>query len=178
MGGNFSVSTKQCRICGDWKPLEDFYRMAGMRDGHRNECKSCNLADKRERYARDPAKYVAMVERWRKRNPEQYRAYRNSYQARPERKRKMRDLYYRRTFGISADDFDALVAEQGGGCAICGCVPERAASLHVDHDHLTGAIRGILCIGCNQGLGQFRDDPDLLERAAAYIRKGRATVVG
>jgi hypothetical protein len=169
------VSGKNCRICGELKPLDDFYRMADMRDGHRNECKECNLAQKKQRYLADPAKYIAMVERWRKANPEQHRAYRNEYQARPERKRKQRDAYYRRTFGISADEFDALLAGQSGGCAICGSVPERAASLHLDHDHLTGDVRGILCLSCNQGVGKFRDDPALLEKAARYVRGGRAT---
>jgi hypothetical protein len=43
------------------KPLDDFYKMAGMRDGHRSECKQCNLADKRRRYADDPAKDIAMA---------------------------------------------------------------------------------------------------------------------
>ena len=172
------MSSKQCRICGEWKPLEDFYRMAGMRDGHRNECKPCNLADKRERYARDPTKYKAMVKRWQQGNSDRLNAYRRDYNRRPERKRKSRDAYYRRTFGISADDFDALLGEQGGGCAICGAVPEREASFHLDHDHVTGEIRGILCLSCNQALGHFRDDAGLLERAAVYVRRGRATVVG
>jgi hypothetical protein len=92
--------------------------------------------------------------------------------ARPERKRALRDGYYRRTFGISADEFDAFLAEQGGGCAICGVVPERAVSLHLDHCHVTGRLRGILCLSCNQGIGKFRDDPELLERAARYLRGG------
>ena len=82
----------------------------------------------------------------------------------------MRDAYYRRTFGMSADDVDAMLLAQGGGCAICGKRPEREASLHVDHCHDTGRVRGIICLNCNQGLGQFGDDPDLLERAAAYLR--------
>lgn len=76
--------------------------------------------------------------------------------------------------GISADEFDALLAAQGGGCAICGAVPERVAGLHLDHCHETGAIRGICCSRCNHGLGLFRDDPELLEAAARYLRQGRA----
>ena len=84
----------------------------------------------------------------------------------------MRDLYYRRTFGISADDFDARLEAQGGGCAICGERPARVASLHLDHCHATGAVRGILCLSCNQGLGKFRDDPELLDAAARYRREG------
>ena len=83
----------------------------------------------------------------------------------------MRDLYYRRTFGITADAVDELIADQDGACAICGRRPERLASLHLDHDHHTGQIRGLLCSTCNQGLGQFKEDPDLLEAAAAYLRR-------
>jgi hypothetical protein len=165
-------------MCGEVKPLDDFYRSAGMRDGHRNDCKACNLALKRKRYALDPDKHKAMVKCWQRANAEHVNAYQRELRAKPEQKRKQRDAYCRRTFGISADDFDALLEGQGGGCAICGCVPEREASFHLDHDHLTGDIRGILCLSCNQALGHFRDDAGLLERAAVYVRRGRATVVG
>ncbi len=81
----------------------------------------------------------------------------------------MRDLYYRRTFGITADAVDRLLQAQGGGCAICGAAPARLASMHVDHDHGTGVIRGILCINCNQGIGKFAEDADRLRRAAEYL---------
>ncbi len=168
--------SKTCRICGDTKPLGKFYRMAGMRDGHRNECKACNLAAKRRRYADDPAKYIAMVKRWQQANPERVNAYHRKNNARPERKRALRDQYYRRTFGISADEFDELLEQQGGGCAICGKRPKRVASLHLDHCHDSGDIRGILCLSCNQAIGKFRDDPDLLERAARYLRTGGVAV--
>lgn len=170
------MSGKNCRICGQWKPLDEFHRARDMRDGHRNECKPCFKELAKARY--DSATAVARAKQWQIDNAERFRAYQAEYRARPERKRAMRDLYYRRAFGISADEFDAILAAQGGGCAICGVVPEREASFHLDHDHVTGEIRGILCIGCNQGLGQFRDDAGLLERAAVYVREGRAMVVG
>lgn len=156
-----------------WKPLDDFHRAKDMRDGHRNECKPCFRVLAKARY--NSADAVARATQWRKDNPERFREWQADYRARPERKRKMRDLYYRRTFGISADAFDAMLDAQGGGCAICGVVPEREASLHLDHDHLTGAIRGILCLSCNQALGHFRDDPAVLQRAVDYVRGGRAT---
>jgi hypothetical protein len=161
---------KRCSSCKELKPLDAFYRAAGMKDGHRSECKVCNLAAKKRRYDADPAAHIARVKRWQQDNAERLNAYRREHNARPERKRAMRDGYYRRTFGITADDFDAMLAAQGGCCAICGQRPEREASLHVDHDHLTGRIRGIVCLNCNQGLGKFGDDPAVLERAAAYLR--------
>jgi hypothetical protein len=136
--------SKQCRLCGAFKPIDDFYRMAGMRDGHRNECKACNAQLRKKRYNRE--REVERVREWRTRNPERYRAYRNAYQSRPDRKRAARDAYYRRTFGISADEFDDLLSQQGGVCGICGERPKRGvAGFHLDHDHDTSDVRGIVC---------------------------------
>ena len=81
-----------------------------------------------------------------------------------------------RRFGITLATFRNLLKQQGGGCAICGCKLGmsrlgRRLRLCVDHCHRTGAVRGILCNSCNNGLGRFRDDPAMLERAADYLRK-------
>jgi hypothetical protein len=72
-----------------------------------------------------------------------------------------------RRYGITAAQADALLAAQGGRGAICR---ERAAE-HVDHDHASGAVRGMLCFNGNGGLGQFRDRPDLLRLAAEYLER-------
>jgi recombination endonuclease VII len=77
-----------------------------------------------------------------------------------------RHYHLRRRYGIGADEFDDLVRQQGGVCAICG----RPDPEHVDHDHETGAVRGILCFNCNGGLGQFRDSLDVLHAAAVYLQ--------
>jgi Recombination endonuclease VII len=69
------------------------------------------------------------------------------------------------SYGIGADEFDELVVRQGGVCAICG----RPDPEHLDHDHETGAVRGVLCFNCNGGLGQFRDSIDALRSAASYL---------
>lgn len=70
-----------------------------------------------------------------------------------------------RRYGISAADVDELVGQQGGVCPICG----RPDPEHVDHDHVTGTVRGTLCFNCNGGLGQFGDDQDRLISAAHYL---------
>jgi hypothetical protein len=76
-----------------------------------------------------------------------------------------RHYHLKRRYGIGADEFEELVRLQGGACAICG----RPDPEHVDHDHETGTVRGILCFNCNGGLGQFRDSIDALQAAAVYL---------
>jgi hypothetical protein len=164
---------KRCSKCGESKPLDEFHRATGTRDGHRPECRDCFRAIARERYRRDPKAAIERVRKWQRDNADRYNANQRARNARPEVKRRQRDAYYRRTYGISADEADAMLESQGGGCAICGARPERLASLHLDHDHEGGHVRGFLCLSCNQGLGQFRDDPELLLAAAKYLRRTR-----
>jgi hypothetical protein len=66
-----------------------------------------------------------------------------------------------------------MLKAQGGQCAICREPPNPKISLHVDHDHRTGRVRGLLCFTCNNGLGQLQDSPVLLRKAAAYVEAGR-----
>jgi hypothetical protein len=77
-----------------------------------------------------------------------------------------RHYHLKHRYGIGADDFDTLVVQQGGVCAICG----REAPEHVDHSHDSGAVRGILCFNCNGGLGQFKDSVESLVNAVAYLQ--------
>ena len=71
-------------------------------------------------------------------------------------------------------EFDALLDSQGGRCAICRTETAGGkGGWHVDHDHATGRIRGLLCHGCNIALGYFRDDPDRLRAAMAYLETAR-----
>ena len=70
---------------------------------------------------------------------------------------------------MTVEQYDEMLAAQDGGCAICSRPPTPGISLHVDHDHETGAIRRLLCFLCNNLLGDAGDDPALLEKAAAYL---------
>lgn len=80
-----------------------------------------------------------------------------------------------KTFGLTPDAYDALAARQQGGCAICRhCPATHQKALCVDHDHETGVVRGLLCESCNLAVGKFRDSPDLLRAAAAYLDRARA----
>lgn len=79
-----------------------------------------------------------------------------------------------RQYGLTVDEFEALLLAQEGRCAICRTdkVPRRG-NWHVDHCHESGRIRGILCHGCNVALGHFKDNADLLRRAAEYLQPER-----
>lgn len=73
---------------------------------------------------------------------------------------------------LSSDEYEARLAAQHGGCAICGGKPKKRR-LSVDHDHVTGHIRGLLCHSCNLAIGLFRDDTTLLMFAVAYLNVER-----
>lgn len=77
----------------------------------------------------------------------------------------MRDLNLRKRYGLTAGQVAAMVAEQDGLCAIC----RTKAAVHVDHDHATGDICGVLCFTCNVGLGNLRDDLRVIHSAALYL---------
>jgi hypothetical protein len=79
-----------------------------------------------------------------------------------------RHYHLKRRYGLGADDVLAMLEEQGHACLVCRR-QLAVETAHVDHDHATGRVRGILCFGCNGGMGQFKDDPEVLVRAARYL---------
>ena len=163
---------KKCRLCDVAKPLSEFYKASGMADGYRSECKDCNLAQRGRRYREEPAfraRDIARVTRWRTENPEKYEELQRRTKASPTYKRSLRNSHLKRKYGITVADYEAMLAAQGGGCTICGAAERDGQSLHVDHCHDTGAVRGLLCFTCNAGLGLFDHDRERLARAASYL---------
>jgi hypothetical protein len=87
------------------------------------------------------------------------------------------DKHRLHNYGITAEQYDAMLAAQGGGCAICGEQCTSGRRLAVDHDHACcpgdktcgKCVRGLLCGPCNQGIGKLRDSPRLLIAAASYL---------
>lgn len=79
----------------------------------------------------------------------------------------------KKRYGVSLDEYDALHVAQDGCCAICKAPKPggKYSFLHVDHDHETGKVRGLLCTNCNRALGYMGDDPLRLTIAAAYLSK-------
>ncbi|UXY18841.1 endonuclease VII domain-containing protein [Streptomyces cynarae] len=76
-----------------------------------------------------------------------------------------RQDHLKRQYGITEAERDELIASQAGVCCICLSAP----AAHVDHCHETGRVRGVLCFSCNAALGQFKDRPDVIRRAATYV---------
>ena len=81
-----------------------------------------------------------------------------------------RQFHLRRRYGVDAVEVEWMILRQGGVCAVCG----TGNPAHVDHDHDTGKVRGVVCFNCNKGLGKLRDDPQLLRSAIRYLKKSAA----
>lgn len=131
-----------------------------------------------------PEQRAAAIERtrqWDKNNPERraeiaratVRRYRERH---PERaKKSFRTWVLRTKYGLTHDDYARMLETQGGLCAICTTdKPGGRGVFHVDHDHTTGAVRGLLCHGCNIMLGSGKDDPAVLAAGATYLTNHRA----
>jgi hypothetical protein len=125
------------------------------------------------------------LKQWHKDHPDYHksperRAYAREWKRRererdPEGvKRRAKGQLLKRKYGISLAEYEAMLTAQADACAICS-KPETLeihgslVYLAVDHDHVTGKIRGLLCSRCNQGIGSLHDDPERLRRAIAYL---------
>ncbi|MET7331895.1 endonuclease VII domain-containing protein [Nonomuraea sp. NPDC005650] len=124
---------KYCPRCAEIKPVADFGKNRSHKDGLTDYCKPCHNRVTREN--------------------------------RIEHHGSTRNYHLKRRYGITEDDFERMLARQGGLCAVCRAVP----GTFVDHSHATGQVRGILCFNCNNGLGHFGDNLVLLELAALYL---------
>jgi hypothetical protein len=145
----FTDTQKLCSLCELWKPHSDFSPHKATTSGLHSLCKPCQGVRVKESAERN-------------RTPERV-------QAAAERRR-------RRTlagYGITPEEYDAIVERQGGGC-ICGSIHPggRWRRFHVDHDHQTNRVRGVLCHGCNTALGLVDEDPARLYQLMVYLKEG------
>jgi hypothetical protein len=160
---------KACRKCGETKPLSEYYEQKGMKDGHRHNCKACHAAAHKEWYSKNRDEEIARVTRWQRENRDKVNAShrRRRAQGGDELKRKEREGHLLRKYGIRIRDFETLRMAQLGMCAICRSV--EWDRLHVDHDHDTGVVRGLLCGKCNKAIGLLEDDPAVVRSAESYL---------
>jgi hypothetical protein len=142
------MTTKVCSKCGEEKDISLFYKRVASTDGYNPQCKACVLAHHKSYTRRKKAVREALKADTRK------------------------DLNLRYHYKISLSTYEEMLRDQEGICAICGRGPEDfKRAFAVDHDHESGAVRGILCPDCNRGLGGFRDNIELVEKALEYLKK-------
>lgn len=84
-----------------------------------------------------------------------------------------RSIRLKSVYGITLDDYRSMYQEQEGKCAICGtsCPDHGKMGLVVDHCHKNGHVRKLLCTHCNKGIGQFKEDPEILQKAIEYLKE-------
>jgi hypothetical protein len=140
-----SRTEQTCTKCGETKPIDVFDKNREGKNGPvlHTACRTCRSA----------AAY-----QWWLNNKERAQA-------------NKRRLELRKRYGITPEMYDQILAQQGGGCAVCGAARD-GDELPVDHDHVTGAVRGILCHRCNLAIGSLGDDIDLLKKAIYYLQRG------
>jgi hypothetical protein len=154
---------KICCRCGAEKPAdtEHFYRNRHRSDGLDETCSECKRLAAKKWYRENLTKARAAVRKYARTHKQQLAA---NYRAHILGKK----------YGLSVQDYDALVEAQQGLCAICGGhLSTFNQRLAVDHCHTTGRIRGLLCHNCNTGLGKFKEDIELLLRAVEYLQRNR-----
>jgi hypothetical protein len=159
----------RCYRCGDLKPISE-YQPSVIKVGS-GACRPCKYSAKREYEKRNRAKANAARSAHRKRNIERSRATaRAHYRNNPETYRG----YNLGRYGITVEQYDALLADQGGCCACCGAVANRNGKrLFVDHDHVTGMVRGVICHKCNAGIGALGDNIAGVRRALSYLERAQ-----
>jgi hypothetical protein len=96
--------------------------------------------------------------------------------ARADARKQYKLLSRLRRYGLTLDTYSAMRFAQGERCAICRDPLDDAAKPAVDHDHATGAVRGILCMNCNFAIGHLKDSPLRADKLAAYLRKHAPTL--
>lgn len=152
-------TSKPCCECKQVKLLTEFTCRRKEPDGLARQCRDC-LKKRRDA--------------WIDKNPNRpdngaSQRYKERY---PERRI---ESIMKCKYGIGFKEYNSLMESQGEKCAICGAPPvirphSTRKTLCIDHDHETGTVRGLLCRQCNHGIGLFADNPEILERAASYLR--------
>ena len=150
---NPDTGLKVCSKCQTEQPIANFSRRARSADGLQPQCKECSRAAKAEWYAKNPEAVRQRTREWYHKNPGKKIA-----------------EHRRRRYGISPEDVIALRQAQGGKCP--GCQRDLTTVREcVDHDHVTGKVRGLLCYRCNTFLGLMEARPDDSRRLIEYLKK-------
>lgn len=136
-----TVAIEEPRECRTCGETKSVDEFYRHQGGRRVHCKACLLARDRERYQNNNGKD---------------RVFRQSLM---------------RLYGITLEQYNDMADAQGRTCGLCGEVPDTERRMHVDHDHVTGKIRALLCHHCNLLLGNAKDSVGRLRQAIAYLER-------
>lgn len=170
---------KVCSKCNQEKPYSEFPTSKRERGGVSYECKSCRhlyylknrekfIQASRDNRVKNREKILVYKKEYAQRNRERIMKYQEEY------RHKTRDnrinQYYLYKYGLTPQQREDLFQKQKGKCAICGTGFQTIASAHVDHDHETGKVRGLLCNSCNLLIGFAKENEFVLSAAISYLR--------
>ena len=163
---------KICSKCGESKTLDEYWNHPNGKYGKRPRCKACGRKENAEFEKTYLPQRTEKNREWYDKNKiavQEGRAVSGSrWEYKPENKRK-HNLKTR--YGLGIEEYDSRLADQNGKCAICGGEMDEGKRLAVDHNHDTGAVRGIVHVRCNTAIALFRDSPEICRRAAEYLEK-------
>lgn len=167
--------TKNCTKCKTEKLFSEFSKHPKGKHGLQPQCKECRAVYDQKFYEDHKDRWEDRAQAAREADPEalkkKNRDAATRWRSDPENIRKKKMTYIETRYGITYTEYEAMEIAQGGLCKICLRPPTKArwGRLHVDHDHVTGRVRGLLCHNCNNALGHFEDDSARLRRAADYL---------
>ncbi len=148
---------KKCSRCQQSKPLRDF-SIRKESGKPRSDCKQCNRDRANEAYRNDPNRFRREAQERRDRDP--------ARAARIDRRHHLKVSY-----GMTEEEYDALILAQKDSCALCGGPRSGPGKTwHIDHNPINGKVRGLLCSRCNTALGLFKDSISVLRLAIKYIQ--------
>jgi len=160
-----SDMVKVCTKCGEKKLACEFFADKAKKDGLSSSCKEC--INEYQRQYRKTKKHKKWFRKFMK--TDQYKNKSRKYWG--KNKDKIRNRRIARVFGITTKDYDLMLESQGNRCAICDN-SQNGRRFDIDHNHITGKVRGLLCVKCNIGIGLFDSDEngsEILKKAVKYI---------
>lgn len=101
-------------------------------------------------------------------HPDRVRQWRKNF--RKNNPKSARNSQLKNSYGITLEEYNNRMSLQNDSCAICNDKTDK--TLCVDHDHKTGAVRGLLCSKCNHAIGLLKDSPEIITKAASYVALG------
>jgi hypothetical protein len=167
----YPETERTCRKCEQTKPIEEFSKGDG--GNLRKVCNACKAEQHRQWRGRN-SEHIQEWHRKYNQSPERQEAHRDRQRRRYHEKQEKETRYQRRLrrlYNLTQAEYDAKLAEQNGVCAVCGQECKSGRTLAVDHCHVTGEVRGLLCMNCNRAIGWLKDDPKLIQAALEYIVK-------